>query len=105
MRQGTTPTYALVVVGRDLTNKTVFVTLKSRWAEVTKTGDDLTITYGEGDSVIAFRLTQQETFKLPTGEIEVQVRFIDAEGIAEATEIKAITNLKVLKQGVIEYAD
>ena len=104
MRQGTTPTYAVTVEGKDLSDKTVFVTFKSKWAEVTKTGDDLTIVYDGTNSIIAFKLSQQETFELPTGEIEIQVRYIGADGEAKATETKTIENLKGLKQGVIEYA-
>ena len=104
MRQGTTPTYGVTVKGKDLTNKTVFVTFKSSSSEVTKSGDDLTITYDGTDSFVAFRMTQQETFALPIGEIEIQVRYIGEDGDAKATETKKIENLKVLKQGVIEYA-
>ena len=104
MRQGTTPPYALTVEGWDLTDKTVFVTLEDQCHhQVTKTGEALTVAFSEGDSTIAFRMTQEETFRLKTGRIEVQVRFIDADGIANATNTVEIRNLKALLQKVIRY--
>lgn len=105
MMQGTTPPYVLTVTGWDLTDKTVFVTLEGKdHNQVTKTGDDLTITYSDNNSIIAFRLTQNETFALKVGEVEVQVRFIDADGIANGTNIVKVQNLRVLLQKVIRYA-
>lgn len=103
MRQGTTPPYALTVFGRDLTDKAVFVTLEGNGVEVTKSGDQLTMVYADNDTTIAFRLTQEETFALPQGRIEVQVRWIGADGLADATEIKAVANLRSLLQEVIRY--
>lgn len=104
MRRGTTPTYTLVVNGYDLTAMTVYVTVKgSSGTIITKTGDDLSISADESGSVIAFRLTQAETLELPEGRGEVQVRFIDAEGVALATDIRAITIERVLLPGEIEY--
>lgn len=104
MRQGTTPPYALTVFSRDLTDKAVFVTLEGEGGvEVTKSGDQLTMVCADNDTVIAFRLTQEETFALPQGRIEVQVRWIDADGHADATEIKAVANLRSLLQEVIRY--
>ena len=103
MRQGTTPVYSLIVTGYDLTDKTVFVSVSSRGRRITKTGDELSIAYGDGASTIAFSLTQEETFSLVLGQAEVQVRFIDSNGTARATEIKTIPVERVLQPGVIEY--
>lgn len=104
MRQGTTPPCALTVEGWDLTDKTVFVTLEDRDHHlVTKTGEELTTAYSGGNSTIAFRLTQEETFRLHTGIIRVQVRFIDSNGIANATDTAEIKNLSVLLKDVIRY--
>lgn len=105
MMQGTTPPYILTVTGWDLTDKTVFVTLEGRdHNQVTKTGDDLTIAYSDNDSTIAFRLTQEETFALKVGEVDVQVRFIDADGIANGTDIVMVQNLRALLQKIIQHA-
>ena len=104
MRQGTTPSYIVTVDGYDLTNMAVFVTLKDKYGHlVTKTNDKLSIVLSENNSVIAFRLTQQETFTLSVGEIEIQVRFIDENNIAYATDIATVSNLNVLLKKVIEY--
>ena len=103
MRQGTTPTYTLTINGYDLTDKTVFVTIKGRGQPITLTGPRLSIGYDNGVSVIAFALTQPETLALPLGQAEVQVRFIDANGIAKATNIAPITVERILQPGVIAY--
>lgn len=103
MRQGTTPTYTLIVGGYDLTDKTIFVAISSRGRKIIKTGDALSIAYGDEASTIAFRLTQQETLSLGLGQAEVQVRFIDSNGIANATDIKPINVERILQPGVIEY--
>lgn len=103
MRQGTTPIYTLAVSGYDLTDKTVFVAISSRGRRIIKTGDALSIAYGNEASTIAFCLTQQETLSLGLGQAEVQMRFIDSDGIAKATDIKPIAVERILQPGVIEY--
>ena len=103
MRQGTTPTYTLTVAGYDLTDKTVYVTVRSQGKRITKTNDDLSMAYGGGATSIVFTLTQEETLSLSPGQAKVQVRFIDAEGVAKATDIKPITVERILQPGVITY--
>lgn len=103
MRQGTTPTYTLTISGYDLTDKTVFVSVRSRGKLITKTNDDISIAYGDDATTIAFQLSQEETFALGLGPAEVQVRFIDAQGDAKATDIGTLEVLRVLQPGVIAY--
>ena len=103
MRQGTTPTFTLTVSGYDLTDKTVFVTVKGRGEPITLTGERLSIDCDSGISVVTFRLTQQETLALPLGRAEVQIRFIDADGVAKATDTAPITVERILQPGVIKY--
>ena len=104
MRQGTTPAYVLTVKNQDLRDKTVYVTLKDKNNHlVTKSGEDVTVTYSENDSVIAFRLSQKETFALNVGAVKIQVRFIDANGIAKATNKAEVDNLDVLLNKIIRY--
>lgn len=103
MRQGTTPTYTLTIPGHDLTDQTVYVTISGRGERITKTGDDLTVSYSDNASTIAFRLTQEETLGLRLGTAQVQVRFINAAGIALATEIGSMIVEPILKHGVITY--
>lgn len=103
MRRGTTPTYIQTIDGYNLTDKTVYVTIKDKWSMLTLTNDVQSIVYDDGASVVAFRLTQEQTLSFREGKAEVQVRFIDAEGIAKATDIKLITVERILKPGVITY--
>lgn len=103
MRQGTTPTCLVIVDGYDLTtDMTVFVSLKGK-VLITKTGDELSISYAKNSSAIAFRLSQEETFSLGIGTVYIQVRFIDSNNIAKATDIVELNNLDVLMTDVIEY--
>ena len=103
MIRGTTPDYVVDVKGHDLTNKTVYVTLSQDRRKVTLTGDRLAIAYSDRVSSIVFRLTQSETLGFKVGNIEVQVRFINAAGTAFATNIAALRADRVLLEEVIEY--
>lgn len=104
MIRGTTPTFTLFVVGRDLTGATVFVTIKNDMRKLVLSGERLSVTGGEEESIVAFGLTQEETLALKEGTAQIQVRFIDSAGVAYATDIRRVTVGKVLQEGVIEYA-
>ena len=87
-----------------MTDMTVYVTIRGVYGQqVTKTGDALSIVADETGSTIVFRLTQQETLTLTEGDANVQVRFIDANGVAMATDIVPIQVKRILLPGVIEY--
>lgn len=103
MIRGTTPDYILTIDGYDLTDKTVFVTIRQGTKKITKTRDDLNVAYSDDASTIAFLLSQRDTLSLTAGSAFVQVRFIDSDGIAYATEIKELIINKVLLERVISY--
>ena len=103
MIRGTTPNYVLTIDGYDLSDKTVFVTIRQGQAQVTKTGEQLSVVADESGSTIAFMLTQQDTFVLSDGNAEIQVRFIDSAGTAYATEIASIVVGRVLYERVIAH--
>lgn len=105
MRRGTTPDYLLTVAGYDLTECTVYVTLKQGAQLITFTGDRLSVSWDSdaNTSSVTFGLTQEETLGLKQGNAEIQIRFINAEGEALATQIRAIPVLPVLFEEVIEY--
>lgn len=105
MIRGTTPDYVLTLDGVDLSDKTVFVTIRQCSKRLTKSGDELSVAVDESGSTIAFSLTQQDTLLLDVGNASIQVRFIDADGVARATNIAQLTVDKVLLERVIEYAD
>lgn len=105
MIRGTTPDYVLTLDGVDLTGQTVYVTIGQGKARLTKTGDELSVSVDDTGSAIAFSLSQEDTLGLSAGSASVQVRFIDSDGAAQATE-KAVLNIEdVLLEKVIEYAD
>ena len=105
MYQGTTPALNLIVEGVDLTNKTVFVTIRCGTYAITKSGEDLAVIFAEGNSTVIIRLTQQQTLQMKEPTATVQIRFVDAEGNADATN-KAIFNVEEsLYHAVIEYED
>ena len=110
MYQGTTPTIPFNVLGRDLTEATVFVTIKDykRCNEITKSGSELIVTYndeveGEEYSLVLCPLTQDETLRLSQGEAVCQIRFIDSQGQAYATKKATINVSDVLYKEVIEH--
>lgn len=105
MIRGTTPDYILTIDGYDLSDKTVFVTISQNGQKLTKTNSELSIATDESGSTIAFVLSQRDTLRLKVGSAEVQVRFIDADGTAWATEIATLTVSKVLLERVIEYGN
>lgn len=109
MRRGTTPDYILTVPGQDLRGSAVYVTISQEGAQVTLTGERLAVEAAAvGDdtpaTTIAFRLTQRETLDLRAGQASVQVRWIEADGTAQATEIGTIGIMPVLLEEVIDYA-
>ena len=107
MRRGTTPDYVLSISGYDLTDQSLYVTLAQYANKITLTGERLTVTYDSETNTtsIVFSLTQEETLAFKSGNVEVQIRFIDADGVAQATEIKRIPVLPVLFEEVIAYGD
>ena len=105
MIRGTTPDYILTLDGVDLSEQTVYVTIKQCQKLLTKTGDELTIAVDETGSTISFALTQEDTLGLSPGSASIQVRFIDSEGVARATDTAALNVEKVLLERVIEYDD
>lgn len=104
MVQGTTPALLLTVEGVDLTDMTVEVVIRRRSELLTLTGDRLTVASDGTDTTIGIRLTQQETLSMRTGSCEVQARWIDAQGVAQATYPPVAVRVgEYLRPAVIEY--
>lgn len=104
MYQGTTPALTLNVEGADLTDKTVFVTIRCGNYSLTKTGDDIAVSYADGNSTVVIRLTQQETLLMRESTATVQIRFIDENGNADATNKAQFEVKKSLYPAVIRYS-
>lgn len=102
MRRYTTPTITLNINGIDLTGYKTFTTLKQGKKELTL--EDLPVVPTENGCTLTGVLTQEQTAGFTAdSSVLVQVRFIDAEGVASASNIKPLTVNKVLKEGVISY--
>ena len=104
MIRGTTPDFILTV-NADLSDQTVYVTISQLRNKITLTGDELSIATEDDTSTIAIRLTQKQTLGFGVGKAEIQVRFIGPDGVARATEIRAVDISRVLLERVVEYAD
>lgn len=102
----TTPSISLIVEGVDLTGMDVYVTIEQGCLEMTKSGSDLIIdTEGEDTSII-FMLTQEESAKFNyNASASIQVNFISADGVRDATEIRRIDVLRNLLDKVVQYGD
>ena len=100
MRRGTTPAITLTV-DYDITEWTVYVTLRNGGNMLTLTNDALTMTYQNQKTTIALALTQEQTLAFAVGSCEVQVRAIH-DGTAIATNIEKLDVKRILKDGVID---
>ena len=105
MKQGTTPTLVFVVPGVDLTEVKAWVTLVSGNKEWDFTGERVAVAYEDEQSLLTIELTQDETFRLPVGTLKAQVRWVDEDEEAFATEEASLQVDGVLMKKVIRYAD
>lgn len=112
-RQGTTPIVSLEVE-QNFDDCNVYVTIDQDGTQVTKssmTSEDIEITEhynddGEFDhSTVAMYLTQAETLGFDVGNARVQIRWVDAAGNADATEIGTFPIEESLLQEVIAYGE
>ena len=106
IRRGTTPALIITAEGVDLTGCTVYVTI---WQSITKlikkTGDDGSVWMDveDNNTIIYVVLSQAESLSFKQGKALVQIRWVEEDGTAHASDI-ASTNLhRVLQEGVIEH--
>ena len=102
----TTPTITLTVEGVNISAFDIFVTLEQGKTELTKSGNDLTIsteTVGQiTNTIITFELSQIESAKFDYSRyVDVQVNWFD-NGTRNATEIEKIEVMRNLLDRVIE---
>ena len=101
MRRGTTPTLACELTGVDLTDCKIYVTLKQGDLELTK--ENPTVVSTSTGCIVNVPLSQAETLSFPRGVAYVQIRWIDENGLACATEEQLLKIDGILKQGEISY--
>lgn len=99
---------ALRVKNRDLTQMDNYVSLKQGTEVETFTGDRLIVETeteeGVTNTIIRVLLTQEESAAFDFDkDVEVQVNWISAQGIRDATNIKYIPVMRNLLDKVIEY--
>lgn len=99
-KRGSTP-INVFRVNVDLTGATVYVTYaQAGVVKIEKTGTDLTVT----ENTISTTLTQEDTLKLESNQlVEMQIRYIKPNGIADGSNVITASVGKILKDGVIEY--
>ena len=103
MYQGTTPSITFDIKGYDLTDATVFVSFKRGSDLLTKTGEDVEVSYSDETSTVICHLSQEETLAMKSGGVIVQIRFIYENGQAFATNEKELEVKRVIYPEVIAY--
>lgn len=100
MTRGTTPTYIITVKDFDtLQNNSVRVTFKQNDTCLTLKGENITT---EGNKVSVF-LTQEQTLRFRHGIAKLQVRGVDINGTAWASNIVNVPVNSVLCGEVLDY--
>ena len=100
MRRGTTPTIKIDVKGCNLADfDSVYVTFKQKALSIDKFGDDLDIQ----NNAISILLSREDTLRFDASYkyVDVQIRAVNKEGVAIASNIRQIPVEAVLKEGVI----
>ena len=106
MYQGTTPALTFSIKNNDVSAMTPFVSFKRGPDVLTKTGSDVTMAYDSENNktVVVCQLTQEETLAMRQGEAIVQMRFIDSNNNAYATDKVNVDVYDVIYKDVIVYA-
>lgn len=107
IRRGTTPTITITAEGIDLRGSSVYVTIAQADRKLTKRSDDshgeVWTDYDGINSEVYVILSQNDTLYLRPGNAEIQIRWIDADENAHASDIKRIQLGKTLMEGVIKH--
>ena len=100
MTRGTTPTFIITVKDLDtLQNNSVYVTFKQSDVCLTLKDKDITIE----ENRISLYLTQEQTLQFRHGLAKLQVRGVDINGTAWASNIVNVPINPVLCGEVLEY--
>lgn len=103
MYHGTTP-MLLLEVDADLTGKTIQVAFRSVTGEVfMKAAPDVAVYPDNDGSIITVTFTQAETFQIPEGVCQVEVRWVDEDEIADISFIGSVDVIGSITKNVISY--
>lgn len=98
-RRGSTPTNTFRV-NVDLREAKIFITYSQRDnVIIEKTNPDLEV----DETTITTVLTQEETLSFRPGSVEIQIRYVKEDGMADASNIINTTAERILKDGEISF--
>ena len=104
MYQGTNPTLILPVENVDLSSQTVQVAFRDATGNVTtRCTPDIDIVYEDGTSFIFVPFSQEETLQMPAGVCQVEVRSVNAQGLAIVSHVATMDVFGALTKNVISY--
>lgn len=86
IRQWTTRTQVFRVVGIDLTNCDVYLTIDKYGKQIIKNPSDLNVELDGEDTLVTVTLTQEESGSLGVGDVVCQINYIDVYNVRDATE-------------------
>lgn len=103
MRRGSTPTNTFTLP-MDLSQATVYISYEQgNRIVIEKTNADLTFAEDQQTHTftITLTLTQEDTLKFAPGNVNIQIRYVFANGDADASNIIRTTFERIIKDGVI----
>ncbi len=86
MIQYTTPTHEFVVEGIDLSGCEVWVSYAQKGISVDVQASS--VTYDDPDTTVEVDLTQEQTGKFQSGQVQVQLNWLYPNGKRDAVEVK-----------------
>lgn len=98
--RGTTPTNTFRT-STSLVGAKVYVTYQQAGETVfEKTNEDMSIT----DDTVVVTLSQEDTLALDASKmVEIQIRYVNSDGVADASNIITTSTKRILKDGEISY--
>lgn len=105
MYQGTTPALTFNIENQNMSGMRAFVSFKRGPDVLTKTQPDVTVVYDSENekTVVVCQLTQEETLNMRQGDATVQIRFIDSNNNAYATDKSVVKVEDVIYKEIISY--
>lgn len=108
MYRGSTPTLPIRIIGKDLTEAKLFLTIQDKSGKnttITSDSERFTVEFDGQDTVGEVELTQTETLAIEAGNAYSQIRFIFSNGKAGVTVKKPLCVNDVLLKDVISYGE
>lgn len=103
MYRGTTPTlcFSLLSLNKVVNVSEMWITLRNLIQEFTYTLEDENVRFEQDQGKVYVTLSQEETLMLNPGKMKCQIRYLDKNGFAYATECKTVDVNDILADGVI----